>query len=99
MVHGKPMSLVSILEQLREFDTALLANTIGYIDSTPAHEFYMSGMIQSVTPHLGPSVGIAVTCEVDTSSPNSHSDWSLFDRQLELIQQIDEPVMWIVKTV
>ena len=56
-------------EELREFDTALLANTMGYSDQTPAHEIYMGGSIRSVTPTLGPTAGIAVTCEIDCSSP------------------------------
>ena len=29
------MSLLSILQQLAEYDTALVANTIGYLDATP----------------------------------------------------------------
>jgi 4-hydroxy-4-methyl-2-oxoglutarate aldolase len=93
------MSLRSILNDLREFDTALLANTIGYIDPTPAHQYYMGGSIQSVTPSLGPTVGVAVTCELDTSTPEGKPDVANYIQQLELIEAMDEPVVWVVKTV
>ena len=58
-----------ILQQLADFDTALLANTMGYIDDTPVHTWYMGGAIQSLTPTLGPTVGVAMVCEADTSTP------------------------------
>jgi len=93
------MSLLSILEQLRDFDTALLANTIGYIDPTPPHEYYMGGSIQSVTPTLGPTVGVAVTCEMDTSSPGGSAEWEGYYRQLDEIDRMEVPVVWVVKTV
>ena len=87
------------LRALKEFDTALLANTIGYIDPTPAHEYYMAGTIQSVTPALGPTVGIAYTCEMDTSTPEGDADMDLYWRQLEEIDREELPVLWVVKTV
>jgi regulator of RNase E activity RraA len=87
-----------VLENLREFDTALVANTIGYIDPTPAHEYYMAGYIQSVTPGLGPTVGIAATCEIDTSSPAHVHEFDGYLRQLEEIEKAEEPVVWVVKT-
>jgi 4-hydroxy-4-methyl-2-oxoglutarate aldolase len=93
------MSLLSILNELQDFDTALLANTIGYIDPTPAHEIYMAGSIQSVTPTLGPTVGVAATCELDTSTPGGEPVLDPYYQQLDEIQSMEEPVVWVVKAV
>jgi regulator of RNase E activity RraA len=88
-----------ILEALRDFDTALLATTIGYIDPTPPHEYYMGGSIQSVTPSLGPTVGVAVTCEIDTSTPGSTPDLDGYFRQLDEINAMNVPAVWVARTV
>ena len=95
------MSLRSILQQLCDFDTALIANTLGYIDATPPHEWYMSGDIQSVTPTLGPTVGVAITCEMDTSTPDhlAKGDALGYWQQLEEMQKMDVPTVWVVKAV
>ena len=92
-------SLTVIIEQLRDFDSALLANTLGYIDPTPAHEIYMSGDIASVTPALGPTVGVAVTCQLDTSTPGGEAVVGPYWQQLEQIEAMGEPVVWVVETV
>lgn len=88
-----------ILEELRDFDTALLANTIGYIDRTPAHLWYMGGSIRSLTPSLGPTVGVAVTIEADTSSPNNKADAAGYWQQLEEMAKMDVPAVWVVRAV
>ena len=74
----------SVIEQLTEFDSALLANTLDAIDSTPSHEFYMGGDIHSVTPPLGPTVGLVLTCQMDTSTPGEKSDQEMYWELLDL---------------
>ncbi|MAE67711.1 MAG: hypothetical protein CMJ18_25940 [Phycisphaeraceae bacterium] len=93
------MSLIPTIEHLRDFDTALLANTISTIDQTPAHEFYLDRSIQSVTPGLGPTVGTAVICEMDSSTPGPDSELEPYWQQLERIDRMEEPVVWIIKAV
>jgi hypothetical protein len=93
------MTTASILEQLREFDTSLLANTIGYVDASQTSELYLSGAIQSVTPSLGPTVGIAYTCEVDASTPGNVAQTDLFWDQVESMTDSRLPKVFVIKTV
>ena len=95
------MDIVSkeILQQLVEFDTALLANTIGVIDSTPVHEWYMGSRIQTVTPGLGPTVGVAYTCELDSSTPGGTASLDDYRRLVEQMEADDRPAVFVVQTV
>jgi len=93
------MSNRTLLEELREYDTALIANTLGYVDPIDAHEFYMGGQIQSLTPTLGPTVGVAVTCKVDTSTPGGENAWDLWWKQLDDIAAMDLPVVMVAEAV
>lgn len=80
------MSLAPILRQLMEFDSALLTNALIYIDPTPDEEIYMGGSIQCQTPGIGPMVGVAVTCEIDSSSPGGTFQMDPYYTQPEQIQ-------------
>ena len=93
------MKLTKLLSDWLEFDAALLANTIGYIDPIPPEEVYLGGSIQCQTPGIGPMVGTAVTCEMDTSSPGGKHEFDPFFEQLEQMQRIEEPIVWVVKAV
>ena len=88
-----------ILEGLRDFDTALLANTMGFIASIPAHEFYVAGGIRSLTPDLGPTVGLALTCKIDTSTPGGEDSIDPFYEQVQRVATRGLPTVWVVQTV
>lgn len=89
------------LEQLAEYDTALLANLVGYVDPTPTDRLYMSNEIRSLIPGVEPTVGLAVTCEMDTSTPDdqAHGTMEGYWQQLEQIESMNVPVVWVVSCV
>ena len=89
----------SLLQELARFETALVANTIGMIDPDPVHEWYMAGTIQSVTPSLGPTAGVAYTIELDSSSPGGTADVEDYWRMLEEMERDGRPSVWVVRTV
>ena len=87
------------MQRLREFDTALIANTVNAIDGIPPHEWYMGGSIQSVTPSLSPTVGVAYICESDSSTPGGEAALEDYWRLLEAMEQDERPSVLVVKTV
>ena len=89
----------ALVDQLREFDTAPLANTTGYIYRFPPREHYVSGSSQSVMPSLVPIVWVAVTREFDSNSPDLLVDVELFNHQVNPIDAMAVPVVWVVKTL
>ena len=93
------MMTADLLHELRDFDTPLLANTIGYISSVPPHQYYLSGEIQSVTPPLGPTVGVAFTAEIDSSTPGEPGDTELYWQLLEMMRQSSLPSILVAKAV
>jgi regulator of RNase E activity RraA len=92
------MNLPDIFARLREYDTALLANTISYIDPTPPELLYMGRTIRCLTPELAPVIGVAFTAEMDTSTPGQTATTDLFWQQMEEMRNADFPVLWVVKT-
>lgn len=93
------MISLATLEALRDFDTALLANTLGYISTVPASDFYMGGAIRSLTPEIGPVVGLAQTCQIDSSSPGNDNEMELYVQQTEQMAALSLPTVWVVETV
>ena len=91
--------LEELLARLRQFDTALVANTVEALRPSTGHEWYMAGGIQSVTPELAPTVGVAYTCELDSSTPGGEPAMDDYWRLLEMAEAQDLPVIWVVRTV
>ena len=89
------------LQQLGEYDTALLANLLAFVDPTPAHLLYMSNEICSLIPELGPTVGLAMTCELDSSTPDDQTEGNNdgFWTQIAEMESEQAPIVWVVSCV
>ena len=93
------MSLAEIITSLAEYDTSLIAETIGHIDSTPPQDWSMGYTIQCLRPEATPTVGVAVTLEIDSSTPGNEWDFQDFFDQYKAIEKMSVPTVLVVKAV
>lgn len=61
---------LSLIEQLREFDTPTVAESLLALGCEDNHAHHMGREVRLVTQVPEPMVGVALTMEVDTSTPN-----------------------------
>ena len=59
----------------------------------------MGGSIATLTPSVGPTVGVAMTCEVDSSTPGSPADFELYYEMLEEMERGGTPTVAVIKAV
>ena len=57
----------------------------------------MGGSIVSLTPALGPTVGVAMTCEIDTSTPGSKPQMEPYYELLRAMERSEAPVVLVAK--
>ena len=90
---------LALIEQLREFETPLVAEALAAMGCTDTHKYYMGADIGLLNETPLPMVGIAMTLEVDTSSPDTDADTSaLFDAYTQL-EALPVPAVLVIKTV
>jgi regulator of RNase E activity RraA len=97
------MDLGRLIEELRAFPTGVLAKTLRLGDPAPRSPYCLPGEIQALMPSLGPTVGVAFTCRLDSSSPIGQHDPTLDDAeayymQVEAMARLGLPSVWVLKT-
>jgi 4-hydroxy-4-methyl-2-oxoglutarate aldolase len=88
-----------LIEQLREFETPLVAEALAAMGCADTHKYYMGADISLLNETPLPMVGIAMTLEADTSSPDTDDDASaLFDACTQL-EALAVPAVLVIKTI
>jgi 4-hydroxy-4-methyl-2-oxoglutarate aldolase len=90
---------LALIEQLREFPTALVADALRLLGCQEAEHNYLGHDVARMTRSSEPTVGVAVTWQVDSSSPDNASDVDLMWRSFEEIDQSPLPVVAVAKSV
>jgi len=94
------MSLdLALIEQLREFETALVANAISAMGGSEAENYYTGNDVKLLTGISGPLVGVAHTLVADTSTPKNVQDTDGLFRSYDLIQESPLPVVVVMKAI
>ncbi|MHB0938225.1 MAG: RraA family protein [Armatimonadota bacterium] len=88
---------LALIEQLREFETALLTEAMAAMGVPHAEPLHTASDIRRLTSPAEPMVGVALTLEVDTSTPGRAADASGIWESYAWIQQSAVPVVVVMK--
>lgn len=90
-----PVSL-TLIEQLREFETALIAEAMSAMGVPHSHEYYTGSDVRLLTSTLEPMVGVALTMTVDTSTVGRAADSSELWEGYARIQESRLPIVVVM---
>lgn len=90
---------LALIEQLREFDTPTVAESLLALGCKDNHRFYMGGDVKLLTSVPEPMVGVAVTVDADTSTPQRESyKQGLFDA-IDQMAACNLPAVVVMKVI
>jgi len=96
--HGLSFDL-ALVEQLREFETALVAEALAALRCPRPQRYYTGDDIKLLTRSAEPMIGAALTVTADTSTPGNTADMSDFLVSCDLIAAAPVPVVVVVQAV
>jgi regulator of RNase E activity RraA len=86
------------LEQLRQIDSPTVSNAIEQFRVRPRVEGYAGWELRCAFPELGTTVGYAVTCTADSTTPSRVDDRGQM-RLWEAIEAAPKPVVLVIKDI
>jgi 4-hydroxy-4-methyl-2-oxoglutarate aldolase len=91
-------TILSLIEQLREFETPLITEGMGLMGCTDSENHYLGREIKLLTQFSTPVVGIAMVFVVDTSTPGHKADMEDYWRALQIIEDSPVPQIAVMKS-
>jgi 4-hydroxy-4-methyl-2-oxoglutarate aldolase len=90
---------IALIEQLSEFETALVAEATGAMGGREPEKYYTGNDVRLLTDISEPMVGVALTFTGDTSTPANTADVEDLYKGYELIRQSSLPTVVVMKAV
>ncbi|MBN2455647.1 MAG: RraA family protein [Sedimentisphaerales bacterium] len=90
---------LALIEQMREFETPLVAEAMGAMGCKEPEKYYTGSDIKLLTEISEPMVGAALTLVADTSTPGNKGDANDLWKAYEMIKESKLPVVVVVKAI
>ena len=91
--------MLALIEQLREFEAALIAESMAAMGCMEPEKYYVGSPVRRMLDRKGLTAGVAIVLEADTSTPGEKPSLPDYWDCLTKITETEEPVMLIMKTV